>query len=70
MKIVERIHNAITNEITDVERDATPEELKRFEQLNKEKADKIAEAATKAEQRAGLLERLGITEEEAKLLLG
>jgi hypothetical protein len=29
-----------------------------------------AEAATKAETRAALLERLGITEEEAVLLLG
>jgi hypothetical protein len=70
MKIVERIHNAVTNEITDVERDLTPEEVERLEELNKEKAAKAAEAAAKAEQRAALFERLGITEEEAKLLLG
>jgi hypothetical protein len=34
------------------------------------KADEIAEAATKAAQRQALLERLGITEDEARLLLG
>ena len=34
------------------------------------KADEITEAATKATQKAALLERLGITEAEARLLLG
>ena len=34
------------------------------------KADEITEAATKATQRQALLERLGITEDEARLLLG
>jgi hypothetical protein len=34
------------------------------------KADEITEAAAKATQKAALLERLGITEDEAKLLLG
>ncbi len=34
------------------------------------KADEIAEAEAKAAKRAELLDRLGITEEEAKLLLG
>ena len=34
------------------------------------KADEITEAAKKAAQKAALLERLGITEAEAKLLLG
>jgi hypothetical protein len=33
------------------------------------KADEIAEAQTKATQKAALLDRLGITEDEAKLLL-
>lgn len=35
-----------------------------------EKATAEAEAATKAAAKAALLERLGITEEEAQLLLG
>jgi hypothetical protein len=34
------------------------------------KADEITEAATKAAQRQALLTRLGITEDEARLLLG
>jgi len=34
------------------------------------KADEIAEVATKAAQRKALLTRLGITEDEARLLLG
>jgi hypothetical protein len=34
------------------------------------KADQIAEAEAKATQKAALLDRLGITEAEAKLLLG
>ncbi len=33
------------------------------------KADKITQAEAKATQKAALLDRLGITEEEAKLLL-
>jgi hypothetical protein len=33
------------------------------------KADEIAEAEAKANQKAALLDRLGITEDEAKLLL-
>ncbi len=34
------------------------------------KADEITQAATKATQRQALLNRLGITEDEARLLLG
>jgi hypothetical protein len=34
------------------------------------KADEIAEASAKAAAKAALLERLGITQEEANLLLG
>jgi len=34
------------------------------------KADEITQTATKAAQRQALLERLGITEDEARLLLG
>ncbi len=34
------------------------------------KADEISQAITKAAQRQALLDRLGITEDEARLLLG
>lgn len=60
-------HNAATNEI--IEREMTDEELA---QLEADRLQAEAEAQAKAEAeaaRAALLARLGITEEEAKLLL-
>ena len=60
-------HNVETGEVT--EREMTVEELEQFE-LNKAEAIARAEAqATKAEEKAALLAKLGITEDEAKLLL-
>lgn len=69
MKKVEKIVDAITGEETFVERDETTEE-KNY-RLEKEKfvAAEKAEAEAKAQAKAELLERLGITEDEAKLLL-
>lgn len=58
------IHNVETGEI--IEREMTASELEKFE------ADQLAAAETKvkiATAKADLLEKLGITEEEAKLLL-
>jgi hypothetical protein len=40
------------------------------EAIEQVKADEITEAETKAAEKAALLERLGITQEEANLLLG
>jgi len=40
------------------------------EAIEQIKADEITEATTKAAQKAALLDRLGITEDEARLLLG
>ena len=62
-----KIHNVETNEI--IERDMTVNELAQL-QIDKAKAE--AEAQAKAEAaaaKAALLEKLGITEEEARLLL-
>ena len=62
-----REHNLETNEIID--RDATVEEIAEFEAITAKaqmEAQAKAEAAT---AKAALLEKLGITEEEAKLLL-
>lgn len=62
------IHNTETNKITTREMNA--EELAQWEA---DKAQAEAEAQAKAEAKAAktaLLEKLGITEEEAKLLLG
>jgi len=66
-KLMIRIHNAETNQIIDREMNA--EELAQFK-LDAAKAEQdIAEAEAKATQKAALLDRLGITEQEAKLLL-
>lgn len=63
-----KIHNAETGEI--IEREMTEQELTQQAKdiANAKKA--AAETQAKAEAKAALLERLGITEEEAKLLLG
>ena len=63
-----RIHNSETNEVID--REMNDDEFAQYE------ADKVAQAAAeaaaaqKAANRAALLAQLGITEEQAKLLLG
>lgn len=61
------IHNAQTNEI--IEREMNAEE---FAQWEIDQAKVVAEARAEAEAaaaKAALLQRLGITEEEAKLLI-
>jgi hypothetical protein len=60
-------HDALTGNT--VEREATAEEIAQFEIDQAEAAEKVTDAALKAEQKAGLLARLGITAEEAELLL-
>jgi hypothetical protein len=62
-----KIHNIETGEI--IEREMTAEELFQLEKDNKEAEARAAEIAKKAAEKAALLEKLGITEEEAKLLL-
>jgi len=61
-----RIHNVETDEIID--REMTEEEYAVHLEQAAALAELKAEAEAKAEARASLLERLGITEEEAKLL--
>lgn len=70
MKIIERIHNVETGEIVDVERDETVEETKARLDYAKEAATAQAEAETKSAAREAILERLGLTADEAALLLG
>jgi len=53
----------------EVTRDATPEEVEALEAIYAAKAEEATNAALRAEQKAGLLARLGITAEEAELLL-
>jgi hypothetical protein len=66
MNILE--HNVETGEA--VERDATAAEIKQMEADAKKDAIAQKAVAEKESAKAALLERLGITEDEAKLLLG
>ena len=66
MKITE--FNAATGAI--IEREPNAAELAQLETDLQNQAIKDAEDAARAEARAALLERLGITELEAALLLG
>ena len=70
MKITEKEFNAITNEETITERDETAIEKKYREKLEADNLARQAETEAKAAQKAALLDRLGITSDEARLLLG
>jgi len=69
MKIIEKLFNTETGEETITERDETASEKKVREKREAEFAAIQAEAQTKAIAKAALLEKLGITAEEAVLLL-
>lgn len=62
-----RTHNIETNEIID--REMNDEEFAQYESDQILEASRLSELAAKAETRQALLNKLGITEEEAKLLL-
>ena len=62
-----RIHNIETNEVTD--REMTDAELATYESEIAAKATESDNATLKAEEKAALLDRLGMTAEEAALLL-
>jgi len=54
----------------EIVRDATAEEITQMELDAAESVKRKLEAKAKAAQKAALLNKLGITEEEARLLLG
>ena len=60
-------YDSITKET--IERNANADEIADIEALQERIISRKAEAEAKAEAKAALLERLGITEDEAKLLL-
>jgi hypothetical protein len=70
MKITVTEINVQTGEEIFYERDETPEEETFRLQLKAKAEAEQAEAEAKAAQRQALLTRLGITEEEARILLG
>jgi hypothetical protein len=62
-----RIHNTETDEVID--REMTNAEFEQLKSDQARHAQKAAEAEAKAIAKAALLDRLGISEAEAKLLL-
>lgn len=70
MKITEKIYDITTGEETITEREETKEETKARLDAQKAAEAEAASAAQRAADRAALLAQLGITEEQAKLLLG
>jgi hypothetical protein len=70
MKITEKEFNVQTGEETITERDETAEEAKARLDRVAEIAALQSEAQEKATARAAILDRLGLTEEEAAILLG
>jgi hypothetical protein len=63
-----RIHNIEIDEVID--REMTDAEFAQWEADQAAQAAQAAAEAAKAAEKAALLERLGITADEAKLLLG
>jgi hypothetical protein len=63
-----RIHDLSTDEVID--REMNDAEFAQYEAEQTANAENIVAAEAKAAQKTALLERLGITEEEAQLLLG
>ena len=70
MKIVEKEFNALTGEETITERDETAAEKKQREAFQKEVAAEKAELDAKMAARQVIADRLGLTADELKLLLG
>lgn len=62
-----RIHNTETDEIID--REMTNAEFAKYQEDQEAQANKLAEIEAKANAKLALLNRLGITAEEAQLLL-
>lgn len=69
MKIIEKEFNVQTGEETIIERDATSAEIAEIEKVQLVAAIKAAELVEKQAARLAILEKLGISEDEAKLLL-
>ena len=70
MKITEKEFNVTTGKETITERDETTAETKARLDAAKTRADEQAITDAAATQKAALLARLGITADEAKLLIG
>jgi hypothetical protein len=67
-KPVIRIHNTETDEVID--REMNDVEFAAYQANQAEQELKQAETKTKADAKSAILDRLGLTADEAKLLLG
>lgn len=67
-KVIGIFHNVETGEI--VERELTAEELAERQSIIDSETERKADEAQRASDREALLAKLGITADEAKLLLG
>lgn len=70
MKIIEKDFNVITGEETIIEREETLHEKKEREAVQAYLQKLKEKAEAKAAARQTILDRLGLSEEEAKILLG
>ena len=70
MKIIEKDYNILTGKETITERDETPEETKARENHEKAVKKELAELQAKEAARQAVLEKLGLTADEAAALLG
>jgi hypothetical protein len=70
MKITEKEFNALTGEETITERDETAAEKKAREKAQKDLLAEKAEAETKAAAKQVILDRIGLTADELKTILG
>ena len=70
MKIIEKEFNALTGEETITERNETAAEKKQRETIEANQAIIQTDNEAKAAQRQVILDKLGLTADEAKLLIG
>lgn len=70
MLITEKIVDLKTGQETLVEKEIDPKDLAEFKAHNQAVAETAAEAATKEAARQTVLEKLGLTADEATALLG
>ena len=70
MKIIERIVNTETGETVDIERQLTSQELAERKEFEAKFAAHKKAQAEKELARQAVLDRLGLTADEAQLLLG
>ena len=70
MKIVDVVFDVLTGEETRTERNETPTEKKLREEIAAQNAKEAAEAEAKAIAKAAILDRIGLTADELKTILG